>query len=140
MDTASDDRKSASDVARARAAYRDLLPGMVLLVVAEGTLLVADPDAGSSGWHLAWSLSPLVAIGLLVWGQVRILGRSDERERLDQLKAMAFAFGVFAVLLAAAGVLQAADIGDPTQQMQITFIAGIVAWIGALEIRRRRSA
>jgi len=131
------ERNSRSDTARQRAAFRDLLPGLVVLVLTEGSLIVADPDASSSPWALAWSLSPLIAVGLLVWGQLRILRRSDERERLVQLGAMAVGFGTFAVLLAASGVLQAADIGDPAQQSQITFAAGILAWVGATAVAQR---
>lgn len=134
MNLTPQERESRSDVTRKRAAFRDLLPGLVVLVVTQGTLLVADPDATSSGWHLVWSLSPLLGIGLLTWGQVRILRRSDERERLKQLTAMSFGFGVFAVTLATVGVLQGADIGNAAQQTQVTFIAGIVAWVAALGI------
>lgn len=134
------ERKSVSDVARERAATRDLIPGLVVLVVTQGTLIALDPDTTSSAWHLAWALSPLIGIGLLVWGQVRILRRSDERERLAQLAAMAFGFGVFAVSLAVVGVLQGADLGNPIQQTQITFAVGIVAWVAALEVDRRRTS
>ena len=109
----------------------DLLPGLVALLITQGSLLVADPDPTSSGWHLAWSLTPLIAIALLAGGQVRVLRRSDELERFKQLTAMSFGFGVFAVLLASVGVLQGAGIGDAVQQTQITFIAGIVAWAAA---------
>lgn len=133
------ERKSASDVIRERAAFRELAPGLVALLITEGTLLIADPEATSSGWHLAWSLSPLLAIAMLAWGQTRVLRRADERERLQQLTAMAIGFGVFAVLLAAAGVLQSADIGNAVQQTQVVFIAGIVTWVAALGILARRS-
>lgn len=140
MEDTTSERKSASDVRRERAAYRDLLPGLVLLLVTQGSLLIADPDATSSGGHLAWALSPLLAIGLLVWGQARVMRRADERERLQQLTAMSVGFGVVITLLAAAGVLQGADIGDAAQQTQITFILGIAAWVVALEVTRRRAA
>jgi hypothetical protein len=134
MSPTTPERESRSDVTRKRAAMRDLIPGLVALVVAEATLIAADPDATSSGWHLVWSLSPLIGIGMLAWGQVRILRRSDEWERLGQLSAMSIGFGVFAVLLAGVGVLQAAGIGDVVQLMQITFFAGIAAWVAALGI------
>ena len=134
------ERKSVSDVARARAATRDLIPGLVALLVTQGTLITFNPDATWSAWNLAWALSPLIAIALLVWGQVRILRRSDERERLAQLAAMAFGFGVFAVSLAVVGVLQGAGIGDPVQHTQITFTVGILAWVAALEVDRRRAS
>lgn len=140
MSRSSAERKSVSEVARERAAIRDLIPGLAVLVVTQGTLIVLDPDTTSSAWHLAWALSPLIGIGLLVWGQVRILRRSDERERLAQLAAMALGFGVFAVSLAVVGVLQGADLGNPIQQTQITFAVGIVAWVVALEVDRRRTS
>lgn len=134
MNAPSNERQSLSDVARTRAAVRDLLPGLAALLVTQGSLLVADPDASSSGWHLVWALSPLIGIGLLMWGQLRILRRSDERERREQLTAMSVGFGVFAVLLATVGVLQGAGIGDAVQQTQVTFIVGMLAWVAALVI------
>jgi hypothetical protein len=134
MTSTTPERDSRSDVTRKRAAARDLVPGLVVLVVAEGTLIAWDPGATSSGWHLLWSLSPLVGIALLAWGQVRVLRRSDEWERLRQLTAMSMGFAVLAVGLAVVGVLQAAGIGDVAQLVQITFFAGIAAWVGALWI------
>ena len=109
MDRMPAERKSVSDVARERAATRDLIPGLAALLVTQGTLIAVDPDATSSAWHLAWALSPLIAIGLLVWGEVRILRRS-------------------------------AELGNPVQQTQITFAVGIVAWVTALEVNRRRAS
>ena len=119
---------------RARAAWRDLLPGLIVLVATEVSLILGAPDAGAGAGELVWSLSPLVAIGLLAWGQLRVLRRSDELERLQQLTAMAVGFGVLVVSLAAVGVLLAADLGDATQLTQLTFVAGIVAWIGTLAV------
>ena len=43
------------------------------------------------------------------------------------------------VLLGAVGVLQGADLGNPVQQTQITFTAGLVAWIGALALMTKRA-
>ena len=60
---------------------------------------------------MIWSVSPLLAIALLTWAQVRILRRADERERLTQLGAMAFGFGVV-----------------------------IVAWVCALAVSERRGS
>ncbi len=110
-----------------------------MLVISQMSLIALDPDASAGPLHLAWALSPLVGIGLLVWAQVRILGRSDERERADELSAMAIGFGVVITALAAAGVLQAAGIGDARQQLQITTGLGIAAWIVASLLRKRRA-
>jgi hypothetical protein len=131
------ERSSTSDVARQRSASRDLAAGVVVLIVSEMSLIVSDPDASAGPWHLAWALSPLVGIGLLVWAQVRILGRADELERADEMFAMATGFGVVIAALAAVGVLQAAEVGDARQQMQITTGLGITAWIVVALLRRR---
>lgn len=134
------ERKSSSDRARARAAGRELLPGLLLLAVTEVSLFVGDPDATAGAGELVWSLSPLAAIGLLAWGQVRVVRRSDEFERIQQLSAMAVGFGVLVVCLAGVGVLLAADLGDATQLTQLTFTAGVVAWIGTLVALNGRSS
>ena len=102
------------------------------LALTQGSLIVADPDARSSVWHLLWSLSPIGAVAVLAWGQIRVVHRSDERERLVQLSAMAVGFGVLIVALAVVGVLQGADIGDPRQQTQLSFVAGVLAWVASL--------
>ena len=134
------ERNSTSDIARRRAASRELLPGLALLIASEASLLALTPDASANALHLAWALSPLLGIGLLVWAQIRILRRSDERERAVELSAMAVAFGVVVAALAVAGVLQAAQIGDARQQLQITTGLGISAWIIASLLLRRRAA
>ncbi len=121
--------KSTSDIARSRSATRDLLPGLAVLVVSQASLSAFAPNAATEGLHLAWALSPLVGIGLLVWAQIRIIGRSDERERAAELSAMAVGFGVVIVALAAVGVFQAAGIGDARQQVQVVTALGIAAWI-----------
>lgn len=116
------------------------MPGLVLLFLTEATLIVGDPDAGAGAGELVWSLSPLLAIALLTWGQVRVLRRADELERLRQLTAMSVGFGVLVVSLAAVGVLLAADLGDATQLTQLTFAAGVVVWIGTLAALNGRAS
>lgn len=140
MGSRHEERQSSSDVARRRAASRDLLPGLVVLIVSQVSIIAASPDTSSGGWHAVWALSPLVGIGLLVWAQIRMHGRSDERERAVELNAMAIGFGVTITVLAAVGVLQAAGIGDARQQLQITTGLGIAAWVVAsLHLKRRVS-
>ena len=136
--TLNEDRPSSNELARRRAASRDLAPGLVVLVVSQVSLIASDPDASAGGWHLAWALSPLVGIGLLIWAQIRMLGRSDERERAVELSAMAIGFGVVITALAALGILQAAEIGDIRQQLQVTTVLGIAAWVVASLVLKRR--
>ena len=134
------ERESISDRVRRRAASRDLLPGLAVLIFSEASLIAQSPDASASVWHLAWALSPLVGIGLLVRAQMRIFRRSDERERAQDLAAMAIGFGVVMGSLAVVGVLQAAGIGGVRQQLQITTGLGIAAWVcGSMLLKRRAS-
>ncbi|HSJ34360.1 MAG TPA: hypothetical protein VLB85_04845 [Acidimicrobiia bacterium] len=100
-----------------------------MLIISQVSLIALNPDGSAGGWELAWALSPLIGIGLLVWAQIRILGRADERERADELAAMSVGFGVVITALAAVGVLQAAGIGDVRQQIQVTTVLGIISWV-----------
>lgn len=103
------------------------------------SLIAYDPDASEGPAHLVWALSPLLGIGLLLWAQLRMLRRSDERERAVELAAMAIGFGVVITALFVLGVLQGADIGDIRQQTQITTFLGIGSWVLALLVLRRRT-
>lgn len=138
MTPVNEDRPSSNDLARRRASYRDLAPGLAVLIISELSLDAFEPDASAGGWRLAWALSPLVGIGLLVWAQLRMLQRSDERERAVELSAMAIGFGVVIAALAALGVLQASEIGDVGQQVQITTLVGIGSWVVASGVLKRR--
>lgn len=68
-----------------------------------------------------------------------MLRRSDERERVVELSAMAVGFGVVLTALAALGVLPGAEIGDIGQQTQITTFLGVGSWVLALLLLRRRA-
>jgi hypothetical protein len=133
------ERKSTSDVARERAALRDMLPAVVLLIVVQGSLLLLDPDGGASAWNVAWSLLPMVPAVWLVWAQLRSLRRADELQRVMQLEAMSIGFGATLLLALLGGLLDAAGIGDPRQSLQITFIGGMLAWLGALGVAAARA-
>lgn len=132
---ASHERKSLSDVARSHAAVRDMVPGVVTLLIVQGSLVLLDPDGGASGLNLLWSLLPLVPAGWLIWTQLRSLRRADEFQRVVELEAMAIGFASVIVLALAGGLLNGAGIGDPRQSLQVTFILGGLAWIGALAIK-----
>ena len=133
-------RKSSSDVARQRAFFGDVAPAMAVLVVAQGSLLLLDPDGGASTWNVVWSLLPMVPAGWLVWAQLRSLRRADEYQRVLQLQAMAIGFAAVILLAMLGGLLDAAGIGNPAQSLQITFIAGVLTWIGALGVLTWRAA
>jgi len=133
------ERKSTSDAARERAALRDMVPAVVLLIVVQGSLLLLDPDGGASTANVVWSLLPMVPALWLVWAQLRSLRRADELQRIVQLEAMSIGFGATLLLALLGGLLDAAGIGDPRQSLQITFIGGMLAWLGALGVAAARA-
>ena len=136
MAVGQDKRESLSDQVRRRAASRDLVPGLAVLIVSEASLIAMSPDA--SGWQLAWALSPVLGLGLLGWAQIRIFRRADERERAYELLAMAIAFGVVMFALGGVSALQTAGLGETGHLLQITTGLGIAAWIlTSLFLKRR---
>lgn len=139
MAEASARRTSTSDIARRRAAVRDTLPALVLLIFTQASLVGFDPDASASTWNLLWSLSPLVPALWLGWAQLRILRRADELERLQQLEAMAIGFGAVMLLLVTGSILDASDLAAPRQWLQLAFIGGVLAWSGALALITSRA-
>lgn len=120
------------------AGRRDVLPGVVLLLAVQASLIALDPDGRASASNLAWSLLPAIPAIWLVWSQLRSRRRADERQRIMQLEAMAVGFGAVIFLSFAGGLLDAAGIGSARQSLQVTFIVGTLAWVLALVIGARR--
>lgn len=83
------------------------------------------------------SLSPLVPALWLMWTQLRSLRRADEFQRIGQLEAMAIGFGAVLLLSFMGGLLDAAGMENPNLSLQVTFIGGVLVWVGALAIKTR---
>jgi hypothetical protein len=132
-----DRRLSVSDRERGNAALHEVLPALIALLVVQGSLVWLDPDP-SSTWKLLWSLSPIVPAVWLVWAQWRALRRADEYQRTIQLEAMAVGFAAMLVASFLGGLLDAADVGSPSQSLQITFMAGTIGWLVPLVLRSGR--
>lgn len=132
------ERKSKLQQSQDRAAIRDAVPAVVALIVLEGAVALLDLDVDSHPWQLVVALSPLLAGLWLAWVQLRTLRRSDEYQRTMHLEAMSIGFGVAMLVAMAGGLLDGADVGSTSQFLQLTFIAGILSWVGALAIRMRR--
>ena len=132
------ERRSRLERRQGREAVRDAVPAVVVLVVSELVVASLDLDADSNWWHLAIALSPLLAGVWLAWAQVRALRRCDEYQRTVQLEAMAIGFAVAMLVAMAGGLLSAADVGSDAQYLQLTFILGILSWVGALAVRTWR--
>ena len=93
----------------------------------------------TSALHVVWALLPLIPASWLAWAQLRSFRRADEYQRTMQLEAMAIGFGAVTMLALLGGLLDAAGIGNPSQSLQITFIVGILVWVGALAIKTARA-
>jgi hypothetical protein len=139
MDATEDRRKSSSDRMRGRAALSDALPAFATLVAVQASLVIWNPDPTTSLWNLAWTLLPIVPALWLVWAQLRTLQRADELQRTIQLESMALGFGVTLLLALLGGIVAGAGLANPTQWLQITFIGGVLAWVGALAIKTGRA-
>jgi hypothetical protein len=126
---------SRSDTRRHQAAVRDALPALAVLVTTEVLLDLIDPQGSARAWNLA----PLAPALWLAWAQLRALRRADELQRVQMLQAMAMGFGAMVLLSLGGGLLDAADLGDPRQSLQVTFIAGVLIWVVALVAGNRRT-
>lgn len=98
----------------------------------QGSLIALDPDGRASLGRLVWSLSPIVPALWLAWAQLRILRRADDYQRVLHLEAMAFGFGVVIAASFVGSLLDAACVGSAGQSLQVTFQAGLLAWLAAL--------
>ena len=125
---------SRSDIGRQHAAARDAAPALVALIATQVLLELIDPRGSARAWNLA----PLLPALWLVWAQLRALRRADELERVQMLEAMSVGFGAMVILSLGGGLLDAADVGNPRQSLQITFIAGVLVWVIALLTGSRR--
>jgi hypothetical protein len=137
MSKSSESRSSLSDQVRARAWFIDWLPAVVMFVllslVSEFGLFGVD----GSG-KLFWSLLNLVPALWIVRAVVRGLRRADEYQARQQLEAMAIGFGVQMMSIFTIGQLQAADVGNLRQLVQISFVASILVWVAALLLKTER--
>ena len=133
-----ENRQSRSDTARTRAWLIDWLPaatGLALLSLISELGLFGSADS----WKLFWSLLNLAPALWVVRAVVRGLRRADEYQRRCQLEALAIGFGVLIMAIFTVGLLQAADVGDLRQQVQISFIGSILVWIAALMLKTPRT-
>jgi hypothetical protein len=74
-----------------------------------------------------------------MWAELRSLQRADEYQRMLQLQALAVGFAVVVVLLQVVSLLVAAQLMDARQGLQISFIGGLMAWLGVRALKARKS-
>jgi hypothetical protein len=125
-----------------------MVPPLAVLLLLQGSLILFNPRTGKlpswflpasgiGGLYVVVSLSPLVPALWLIWAQLRNLRRADEYQRVMQLEAMSIGFGVVLTLSLVGGLLDAAGLGSSMQSLQVTFIAGVLAWVCALAVKLR---
>jgi len=137
MGSPNNSRLSVSDRRRNRDTMTRSIPALGLLLVTQGSLILADPGRPSNALQVAWALSPMIAILWLAWVQVQSLRRADEFQRVVQLESLAIGFGAMVIVGLSGGLLDGADIGDPGQSLQLTLGIGVVTWVLALPARSR---
>jgi hypothetical protein len=138
MEKSQENRQSRSDMARARASLLDWFPAAVGLVLL--SLISEFGLFGSLGsWKLFWSLLNLAPALWIVRAVIRSLRRADEYQRRCQLEALAIGFGVLIIAIHTVGLLQAAEVGDVRQQVQISFVGSVLIWIAALLLKTSRT-
>ena len=115
-----------------------MLPGLAVLALAAVAMFVFD-DPGPNAGTGVWAVLMLAATGLFMWAEVRSLQRADEYQRMLQLQALAVGFAVVVVLLQVASLLVAAQLMDARQGLQISFIGGLVAWLGVRALKARKA-
>ncbi len=130
--------KSQSDRRRNRAEMRDSLPAFAFIVAALGILILRDPEGLSAG-NLIWAFLQVGAVLWMVWVQARSLRRADEYQRVLRLEALAIGFAAVMVVSFAAGLLDALGVGNPRQSLQVTTMAGVLAWTVAHGLRTRKA-
>ena len=130
-------RDSLSDVRRGRAELWDWMP--VAATFLPLTLIFELRAFGSDdSLKLFWSLLNVIPALLIVRVVVRNLRRADEYQRVAQLEALAIGFGAMMMAVFTIGLLQAGEVGNLRQLVQISFVASMLIWIGALIIKRAR--
>jgi hypothetical protein len=130
-------RDSQSDVRRGRAELWDWLPVAATLLPVS-VIFELRAFGSDDSLKLFWSLLNVVPGLLIVRVVVRNLRRADEYQKVAQLEALAIGFGVMMLATFTIGLLQAGEVGDLRQLVQISFVASMLIWIAALMYKRGR--
>lgn len=137
LDSAAARGRSAGDTARARAYYRDFLPGIGAYLVVLAAVLAWGHLDGTSPARWLWTLAPVVPAAWIVRAVVRHLGRVDDYQRLLLLQSLGVGFAVAMLSAITVGFLGIA--GLPMMAAGwVIYAAGMGAWLVAAAITRHR--
>jgi hypothetical protein len=137
LDDAGARDRSIGDTARARAYYRDFLPGIGAYLLVLAAVLAWGHLDGTGPARWAWALAPVLPAAWIVRAVVRHLHRLDDYQRLLQLQGLGVGFAVAMLSAVTVGFLGIA--GLPAMAAGwIVFAVGMAAWLVAATIASNR--
>jgi len=138
LDTSKVD-SSRGDRARAKAYFREFVPGMVGYVVVLVVVLIFGDLDGTSPWRFVWAILPVLPLLLVLRAVSRHLRRIDEFQQHQLLQGLGIGFAVAMIAAVTVGFLGIAGL-DMRLAGWIIFAAGMVGWVvgaaGAAAIKR----
>lgn len=136
MTSSLDNTTATGDRSRARAYYRDFVPGMVAYVLLLSAVVRWGHLDGSSPYRLGWALLPVLPALWTVRAVLRHLRRVDEYQRGLLLESLAVGFGVAMVAAVTTG-LAIAGLSSPLIPWTV-YAAGMTGWAAAAALLSRR--
>ena len=128
---------SLGDTARAKAYYRDFLPGIAAYLLVLAAVLLWGHLDGTSPARWVWALAPVLPAAWIVVAVVRHLHRLDDYQRLLLLQNLGVGFAVAMLSAITVGFLGIA--GLPMMAAGwVIYAAGMAAWLVAATITRSR--
>ena len=138
LDTSKVD-SSRGDRARAKAYFREFVPGMVGYVVVLVFVLIFGDLDGTSPWRFVWAILPVLPLLLVLRAVSRHLRRIDEFQQHQLLQGLGIGFAVAMIAAVSVGFLGIAGL-DMRLAGWIIFAAGMAGWVvgaaGAAAIKR----
>jgi len=127
LDTSKVD-SSRGDRARAKAYFREFVPGMVGYVVVLVVVLIFGDLDGTSPWRFVWAILPVLPLLLVLRAVSRHLRRIDEFQQHQLLQGLGIGFAVAMIAAVTVGFLGIAGL-DMRFAGWIIFAAGMTGWI-----------
>jgi len=127
LDTSKVD-SSRGDRARAKAYFREFIPGMVGYAVVLVLVLIFGDLDGTSPWRFVWAILPVLPLLLVLRAVSRHLRRVDEFQQHQLLQGLGIGFAVAMIAAVTVGFLGIAGL-DMRIAGWIIFASGMAGWI-----------
>ncbi len=129
MNTSNDNRKSKSEVKFSQISARNALPVVLLIFVSVLLQPAASNDAQFTIKNLVWAIVSMLAVAGLLWTFISGYKRSDERQRLIQLKAAAITCVLFVLGLSGANVIGGLGLYTGQDLSGLVFSSVLFLWL-----------